>query len=502
MARKKRKREKAEAVSQLGEWTSPAPDEADESEVPDEIVSRRDAHSEEDRAAGVFPAADKKGGNLASPPKQEWEPSSPPAPPRKPQSVLARISRWFQGESEPADVPPPTPAPTPEPKIDAEPLIAPQERSPERSLADREPAFPPPAQAGASNQPSGTAASKVDHILAMLTLERVLPELEAARKEIEELKLSSSQRIRQLEAERDELRGQLSAEAEQARAAAPDPDAGAADRLRFEEQLAEQQKAAEERIRQLESERDQSRSETERALAAQRDPNLRIRQSKATLGVQRPDRSAEEVRTLQSRVLDLEEKMNAARLQADQERKEARARFVQVESERNQAAANLAAKEKKLLASLGQIEEVQEQAQKLAAELTLIKAERDQLSSRIAEKEEKLLTTSKLSDRIRELETELTAWKDRATSRPSEESQPPPEPLPAAPAADAARLAELYQQTMSRLTVIQASAELLAMNSRLDASSRETAKEICSASQLLSEIIRNFALPPDTCRAE
>jgi hypothetical protein len=67
---------------------------------------------------------------------------------------------------------------------------------------------------------------------------------------------------------------------------------------------------------------------------------------------------------------------------------------------------------------------------------------------------------------------------------------------------DAAGLSDLYQQTMTRLTVIQASAELLAMNSRLDASSRETAQEIRSASQLLSEIIKKFALPADRRKAE
>ena len=55
---------------------------------------------------------------------------------------------------------------------------------------------------------------------------------------------------------------------------------------------------------------------------------------------------------------------------------------------------------------------------------------------------------------------------------------------------------------MSRLTVIQASAELLSMNSKLDASSRDTAKDIRDESHQLSEIIKEFALPPDMRRAE
>ena len=101
--------------------------------------------------------------------------------------------------------------------------------------------------------------------------------------------------------------------------------------------------------------------------------------------------------------------------------------------------------------------------------------------------------------RVEELEAELAEWKARAAAEPKVESQPPPqEAAPAPAAADAGRLADLYQQTMSRLTVILASAELLAMNPRTGSSVRETAQEIRNQGKLLADIIKSFTLPPDT----
>ena len=107
--------------------------------------------------------------------------------------------------------------------------------------------------------------------------------------------------------------------------------------------------------------------------------------------------------------------------------------------------------------------------------------------------------------RVEDLEAELAEWKARAAAAAEARvaSQPPPtEPVPAPVAADAERVADLHQQTMSRLTVILACADLLAMNPRLDASSRETAQAIREQGKLLGDIIKNFSLPPDSRKAE
>lgn len=288
--------------------------------------------------------------------------------------------------------------------------------------------------------------------MAVLTLERVLPELDAARKQLEEMRVSSDLRIRQLEAERD-----------------------------------------------------QSRSATDRALAAQAELNQRIRQLEAALEAQKTGRSAEEIPVLESRVPALEEELRAARSQAEREREEANTRIGQLESEREEMEASLAAKEKKLMASLAQIEEVHEQARRLEEEMTrlrTVESERDQLSTQLTAKAQELLSASQQAERIQKLEAALTELRARTATKTTDESDAGKETGPPAAGSQSAAFADLYQQTMSRLTVIQASAELLAMNTRLDASSRETAQEIQNASRNLSEIIKNFALPADRRKAE
>jgi len=530
MARKKRRKEKTQAGSQADSSFPPAFDSArgapeespEEFEEHGEFVPRRDADLRENLTGAPEAAADVKGQVLASPPERELREFNDTS--RKPEGFFGRISRWFQGESQPL-VPPPLITPPPQRRRDLGPI--PMGPSPERIAPpppQRESSSPPAAKPASSDPATPVTPSKVDHVLAVLTLERVLPELDAVRKELEEMKLSSTHRIRQLEAERDQLRVELEASRVAARGPAretAEPEDHREEARRLEEQLAEARRTAEERIRQLQSERDQSRSEADRASAAQDDLNLRIRKLEATLDVQKGDDS-EELGSLRSRIQAMQEELEAARLHSQREKEAAQSRIEQVEAERDRMSATLAAKERKLVAAMEQIEEVQEQAQRLAAEMAQIhklRAERDQLSSQLAAKEDELLTSSKLAERVRELETELTDWKDRAATlsstlsqtqavaaaapaRSAASSAAPADPNAATSEIGAARLADLYQQTMSRLTVIQASAELLAMNSRLDASSRDTAKDIRTESQLLSEIIKSFALPPDMRRAE
>jgi chromosome segregation ATPase len=268
-------------------------------------------------------------------------------------------------------------------------------------------------------------------------------------------------------------------------------------------QLEEMRVSSDRRIRQLEAERDQSRSEADRAIASQNDRNLRIRQLEATVDALTASQSSEGGTTLESRIRELETELDAARSRAEQDRQEAGARIARLQSQCEEMEASLAAKDKLLIDSLTQIEEVHEQARRIEEEmvrLRILEAEHDLRSSQLAAREEELLPATNLSARVPVLEADLMEWKNRAAVQTA--SQPQQEVAPAKSGPDSAALADLYQQTISHLTVIQASAELLAMNSRLDASSRGTAEEIRSASQILFQIIKKFALPPDARRAE
>jgi chromosome segregation ATPase len=304
--------------------------------------------------------------------------------------------------------------------------------------------------------------SKVDHVLAVLTLERVLPELDAARREIEDMKISSNARIHRLEAERDQFR----AEAEQLRAEHAEGGSGAtAIGQAFAEEkqrLQEAQQKSAERIRQLESERDQRQAEIDAMRTVGHDLSLRIRQLEAMLEIQQTGRhSDDEWKQLESAIQTLEAELEATRGRVRQEQEAAKVRVQQIERERDQLAANLAAKEKELAA--------------------------------------KPRRTEGESDRVKKLEAELAHWKTRAASEPG--AQAPPSAA-AASGMDASQLMDFHQQTMSRLTVILGYADLLAMNPRADASAQETSREIRKEGQLLSEIIKKFTLPPDTRSGE
>ena len=209
--------------------------------------------------------------------------------------------------------------------------------------------------------------------------------------------------------------------------------------------------------------------------------------------------------TLQVRIQTLEEALQETQARADQEREDSKARIGQLETEHEKLQDGLAVKEKELTDALTQAEEAHKQAKQLEAEmarLRSIEAERDELSAKLTTQTQELQTASQQAGRVSELEAELTQWKTRATTSTPIESSPSLKvaAAPSGPSQEA--LTELYQKTMSRLTVIQASAELLSMNSKLDASSRDTAKDIRNESQQLSEIIKTFALPPDLRKAE
>ncbi|MGH9786612.1 MAG: hypothetical protein ACRD88_20775 [Terriglobia bacterium] len=498
MARKKRKKERPERNTETAGWSGPSFGEAEEPQEREVEESEAPAEASPPEAT---PAAGQPEAEAALPWERAVEPMEPPLQPAPPSGgILARIARWFQGSEPPA----------PGAGVKNVPFPAPIESFPHQP-ASSHPAASMPGDdsirrradlaAPASHQHSeAMPPSKVDHILAVLTLERVMPELDAARRELLDVKVTSNERIRQLEAERDRFR----AEAEKLRAENPDPASRAAalqeaeqhskeftrqleaerDRFRaeaehllaenaeagaratalrqsFQEQqqrLQDAQQESEARIRQLEGERDQRQTAMEAGRTEGRDLNLRIRQLEAMLEIQQTGgRSDEDWKRLESRLQTLEQDLEAARRRVRPEKEEAKARVQQIERERDQMASSLAAKEKEFAAASRRLEGAM--------------------------------------DRLKEIEAELAQWKARAASEPRKEAPPS---SAAASGMDASHLMDFHQQTMSRLTVVLGYADLLAMNPRADASAQETAREIRKEGQLLSEIIKKFTLPPDS----
>lgn len=166
--------------------------------------------------------------------------------------IIGKLSRWWR--------PPETPA---EGKVSvAEGPVAAEEKSPlPAAPAEAAPAAAavPAAKPPVAPKPGAEGGgSTVDHVLAILTLERVLPELDAARKEIQEQKEASEARIRQLEAERDQARAGRRELEERVQTVGKALDA-------VEHRLREERETAEGRIHQLEAERNQSRGDADNA---------------------------------------------------------------------------------------------------------------------------------------------------------------------------------------------------------------------------------------------
>ncbi|OFW40027.1 MAG: hypothetical protein A3J28_05380 [Acidobacteria bacterium RIFCSPLOWO2_12_FULL_60_22] len=464
MARKRKKRERQERSAGEADLSTASSRESEEwigslpeAESPTPVHLR--SNEKEFRMMEEMPERKEEG--------RRWEgaPERNPSPPR---GLLARLSRWLQGPEQPSAAPPEIPQPPPTPNGAPElwpPIEAAAPKPPPAEASDIEP-MPTPIEEVEEPSPKPVAhspASNVDHVLAILTLERVLPELDAVRRELDEVKETAALRTRQLEAERD----QSQAEANAARAEKSEIETRAG-MLRkavdtFERQLQEAKETAEERIRQLVTERDQSLAQAERSRADQHDTHLRIRQLEAQFDINQASHTAQEWSALELRVGTLQEELDASQRRFREEGEAAEARLRLLETEREKLAAQLASQEQEVLTLRERMETALAEARKPEAQPAELAAD---------------------------------------TGTPRAEPSPPQEGAPTAAVLDAAQLADFYQQSMSILTVILASVELLAMNPRLEPSLRETAQEIRAQGKRLVDLIRSYTLPPKSEKAE
>lgn len=253
------------------------------------------------------------------------------------------------------------------------------------------------------------------------------------------------------------------------------------------------------------------------------------------------ERLTQQLADKDSSFASIREELEAARRQFGEELATRSARLAQLETaleerSRDAEAARAQVREQELRA---QGLEAQRARQKPVEEELAAKG--NELARQLAEKEQALSTLRRRSEeevaqarqeakraaaRVRDLESALTQAAQRATELQAElaaqkalverleaEKARAPTPVPSlveaiptaqpAPAAAATvpfapeKAAELYQQALTPLTILSASADLLAMNPQMDASLRETIQEVKAQSAALLALIKRYTRPPD-----
>jgi DNA repair exonuclease SbcCD ATPase subunit len=283
-------------------------------------------------------------------------------------------------------------------------------------------------------------------MFALMTIQKMTQDTEQARAELETERERNRTRIQELEFERD----RSVAEAEKAIAGRMESEKHTAVLRRalegLERKLLEEKAATDVGLRQLEAERSQ----------------------------------------VESRIRALEQELEASQRRPRAERETAEARIRQLEAEREELASKLAAREREAPAP------AQGKNRQSAARQN---TEQVRLTGLELEKQKAVVETLRAELAEARAAAKAAEAAAAAVASPAPGSQPGeaprhPDPLPHTP------IEEFYERAVTRLTVVLASAELLAMSPRLEASLRETAEEIKIQGQALLEIIRKFALPP------
>jgi chromosome segregation ATPase len=492
------------------------------------------------------------------------------------EGLFAKLTRWWRGPS-PVTVRVPS---NPPGAIAAQriptPPPAPQ-KAPER--------LPSGKTSEASGVTAGGPSSAVSQVHAVLMLERVLPELEETKRQLQTERESSQSKIRELESDRERFR----AEAERARNERADLE-GHTNMLRksvgaLERQLHEERSAAATKAEEYEA---RLRS-FEESVKSSRNPVAELRAE-----LQESQLSQDQ---LESLLENAKEELERARRELQEERELAQGRIQQLESEltRKSGAGEQAVAERKRIEERAalvqkaldvmeqQLREEREssgrQVQQLEADLSQARAKSAQLETRVntligeleraksrprkksaapePEVEESTTLTTRSAGRIQELESELAtdstslpAERQTATTRLSrlesrwedlksrllpkdkeiselrqqaEEFRAQIESLETA-LAEARQQSDgpggevrdggeeagsgllslsrdavqtLYNQSMGKLTVLMASADIALMNPKLDPKAKSSVQDIKNEGQALLELIKSYTLPPE-----
>jgi len=338
-----------------------------------------------------------------------------------------------------------------------------------------------------------TPAAEGDGVHAASTLERALPELEAARRELAEYKEQAEARIRQLETERDLSRAEVVGAREQRRQA--ETRAGMLERSleAMEHRLHEERESYEARVRQCETERDQLRADIESAQAERQPLDVRWQALEAQLEEAHRQLSEmkeagampashPETHTGDSRWQAQEEELEAARQEAFAQREAVQEQLQQLLGEREQLASQLAAREQETLS--------------LRQSARLMEATARSLEQALQETQERLYKAE--TGRKGRRRKDQDVLQEKAGENESEAPQSQASaggayglPLPAAMAAD------LYERSVMPLTVLLATADLLLMNPQFEGSAQEAVRDIKAQGQKLLEIIKEYTQPPE-----
>jgi peptidoglycan hydrolase CwlO-like protein len=314
-------------------------------------------------------------------------------------------------------------------------------------------------------------------------VERYKSELDAAQRQIPELQeeLEAAQgKIRQMESELARKSGVSdTAKMERARI---EERAGLVQKALdvMEQQLREEREASSKQIQQLEGERDQARAKSAqletRVATLLRDLDsvkIQVRsKKKGQLAEADSDEGAALTTGSAGRLSSLESELATSGPLAAAEKQAATTRISRLESRWEDLKARLLPKDREITELRHQNERQRSEIEEQRSEMQQGQAEIERLQAALAAQQQPAPVSS--------------AAVESSTS-PGSGLMP----------LSADTVMTLYSQSMSKLTVLMASADILMMSPKLEASVRDTLQEIKSEGQALLDLIKSYTIPPD-----
>jgi DNA repair exonuclease SbcCD ATPase subunit len=607
-----RKRKQRKSRPEGGEYTSTTgvsvSDHSQDSAGPKEAIrwnaaenasghsaQEREPQGRAERVAQVANKQSESGQRTISGSGGERPPSNPPAS----GGLFSKISKWWRGPS---------------------PVTVRVPSNPPGGYAQQKIPTPPPAaqkeapiiSAKISEPPVSGPTSAVEKVHAVLMLERIMPELEETKRQLQSERESNQAKIRDLEKSRDRLRDeldqlrnnqgesaghtnvlrksvaalerQLQEERDAAAKSADDYEA----RIRaFEESIrnsrtpvaqlrAELEEAQTERDR-MESLLNRYREEMETAQRQLReqqaaplpqvDPGAadaeigkfqeRIRQLEVELadaasavaaGRSERERVAEQARSVQTALDTMEQQLRSERESFVQKSKELETELADSRRRSKELASRVSALEAQLDKTKGrgrkkgapepEPEEItsftsgtEQRVQLLEQEfatptspapldkqtaqnrISRLESRWEDLKGRLLPKDREITELRQQKEQLRfqidQLEEALAEARAEAEAAASTATQPNEEEesedgkaasVSGLNALSPEAVAALYNQSMSKLTVLMASADIVLMNPKLEQKLRGSIQDIKTESQSLLDLIKSYAIPPDAAK--